>query len=322
MQRSTLWPAGARSTRRLPGLTMLMTLLTATAVLLAVVAPAAEAAFPGRNGRIAYEQYLPSSNTFELRTMKADGSSVKTVAKNAFEPALSPNGKKIAYVKAVKGAPQIFTMNADGANKKQLTDFTNGADEPAWSPNGKRIVYVRYGASASTIWHMSASTGGDRQRVVGTTDPQGRQWYPGAPAWSPNGKRIAFVGMPNGPGTGVVYTITPTGSGLTRLTPLKAFAGLPEWSPDGARIAYAVTSPERGTSAIHTMKPDGSSKVKVVDVRYGYGHAWSPDGKRIVFSRSSTDGASHTLHTVRPNGTGLTLVKKGFIFAPSWQPLP
>jgi TolB protein len=297
-------------------------MLLTTALVMAVVAPAAEAAFPGRNGRIAYEQYLPSTDSFELRTMRADGTGVKTVARNAFEPAYSPDGKHIAYARLVRGQPQIFTMRADGSGKTQLTDFTHGANEPAWSPNGKRIAYVRYGADSSSIWHMNATTGRDRKRLVTASDAQGRNWFPGTPAWSPNGKRVAFSAAPGGSGTLVIYTLRLSDGAISRLTPVMSLSVDPEWSPDGTRIAYGRVHAERGTVALYTMKPNGDGKTKVVDAGFGYQHAWSPDGKLIVLSRTNSTGGARGLYTVRPNGTNLKLVKKGHLFAPSWQPRP
>jgi Tol biopolymer transport system component len=57
------------------------------------------------------------------------------------DPTLSPDGKNIAFSSSRDGGSRIYTMNADGSNKKQLTKNNDFECAPGWSPNGKKIVF-------------------------------------------------------------------------------------------------------------------------------------------------------------------------------------
>ncbi|HLK27753.1 MAG TPA: S9 family peptidase [Puia sp.] len=73
-----------------------------------------------------------------------DGSSSPkelTVKEGASQPAWSPDGKQLAFVRAVDGKPQIFTLSFDGGEPLQLTHFRYGAGTPKWSPDGKQILF-------------------------------------------------------------------------------------------------------------------------------------------------------------------------------------
>src|SRR2546421_171659 len=87
--------------------------------------------------------------------------------------------------------------------------------------------------------------------------------YPGNPAWSPDGTKIAFRGYPPTPSGRAllhVYTVNPDGTGLTNLTSDFSQAGAPDWSPDGKRIAF-YGSPDPSTLELYSMNSDGTDRV-------------------------------------------------------------
>lgn len=61
---------------------------------------------------------------------------------NDFEPAWSPDGKKIAFSSNRDGALEIYVVNVDGTGRTRLTDNTEAASHPAWSPDGAKIVFA------------------------------------------------------------------------------------------------------------------------------------------------------------------------------------
>jgi dipeptidyl aminopeptidase/acylaminoacyl peptidase len=81
----------------------------------------------------------------QLFIVPMDGSSAPIALTNkesAGQPAWSPNGKQLAFVRTVEGKPQIFILSFDGGEPIQLTKFKYGAGSPKWSPDGKKILFT------------------------------------------------------------------------------------------------------------------------------------------------------------------------------------
>jgi TolB protein len=135
---------------------------------------------------------------------------------------------------------------------------------------------------------------------------KGRGWRDYEPAWSPDGRRIAFTRNADCYCAGRIFVMRANGRGIRRLTDGR-FDESPEWSPDGRLIAY---SSQRG---LKVMRPDGSHERRVA--RFGdVGEVdWSPDGRRLAFARD------RFVWTARWNDGGgeRRLVRGG---DPDWSP--
>jgi hypothetical protein len=185
----------------------------------------------------------------------------------------------------------IVAMNADGSGRVQLTSGEYNDYGPDVSPDGSRIVFMRDGLRDPTWWlsetHVMNADGTGVARLVPapTYDP----------AWSPDGRSIAFVGV-GGHWGGWIHVMGADGSGRTALTRPDEFPGVeqgwPAWSPDGTRIAF--TRVELGSFgqrlSIGVMQADGAGATVLLqgDPWGPDGPVWSPDGSRIAF----TDGGS------------------------------
>ena len=146
-----------------------------------------------------------------------------------------------------------------------------------------------------------------------------------APAWSPDGKRIAFVSLRQD-SFGEIYVMNADGSGVRRLTESGGIDTSPTWSKDGKRIAF-VSMRNDPAGDIYAMNDDGSGVSRVTDAAgTDADPSWSPDGKQIAFV-SARDGASDQttdLYVVTLDGLQVTRLTNESVDTdvrePSWAP--
>ena len=138
------------------------------------------------------------------------------------------------------------------------------------------------------------------------------------PAWSPDGRRIAFAS--DGDGTHRIYDIyvmNADGSGVTRLTNDPVTAWGPAWSPDGTKIAFE--SYRDGNGEIYVMNPDGSAVTNLThDPADDAWPAWSPDGAKIAFAREN-ESYKDEIYVMSPDGSGVTRLSDSGR-EPAWKP--
>jgi Tol biopolymer transport system component len=282
-----------------------------------------------RNGLIAYD-HVGNRDRLQIYTVTAAGTRRRPLTfghrYSSYDPAYSPGGKRIVFVRASKHATDLWTMNANGTRQRRLTT-TAGIDEidPAWSPDGKQIAFaVESPLGQQGIWVVDAH-GQNRLQLTNGADAN--------PSWSPDGTEIAF--QRNDPATQIdTILVVPSGGGTT--TTLSSDPGAsdlePAWSPDGSRILFVSDRPDQIQLDLWVMNADGSGVQRVTNTtgRDETDPVWSPDGRRIAYSANGAfHGASSSqLYVSKANGTDRRILTHAcgecaFVNDdPSWQPLP
>jgi TolB protein len=304
--------------------------LAFSAILLHLPGSSAQAAFPGKNGRIAFMR------SGRVWTMEADGSSQKSLHWGV-SPAWSPHGTRIAF--SSYRSSGIVVVDADGSNERTLAygknrDITN----PRWSPSGRQLVFNGFAFQVDDGSHdayriMIANSDDGRITFVAPVPfPHKRMSHP---TWSPRGDRIAFVVGPynyHHHHSSEVFTMTPEGEDLRRLTDNRADEVDLDWSPDGSQLLYVRSrehshhTPHRIESDIAVMRRNGQDvSILTHTKRNERSAAFSPNGKRIVFERCCY-GHSETseIFVMRADGTHVVRLtfNEEWDWLPDWQPIP
>ena len=147
------------------------------------------------------------------------------------------------------------------------------------------------------------------------------------PAWSPNGKKIAFTTNRedvNGDGLrdNSIYTMNADGSNQTRLTPNIEHARQPSWSPDGSKIAFTYV--DSGLMGIASINTDGTGFTRLVEEPVGGAlpgwSSWSPDGSKIAFmTHRDNNWEIYSMNTDGGNQTNITN-NSALDQQPRWSP--
>ncbi len=201
---------------------------------------------------------------------------------------------QIAFVSNRTGVAQLYVINVDGSNLHPITNVPDGACQPSWSPDGKRLVFISPCAWSkefyqttypdSTLYTIRADGTGLQQLL---TEPGGDF----DPAWSPDGKHIAFTSLRDG--YMQIYSYNLTDQSLVRLTetPKNEETRQPAWSPSSNQLLYVLK--RFGAYQIFAMTDLGQNPIQIARRGTQYWDllpAWAPDGETIYFSERPSDG--------------------------------
>ena len=301
----------------------------------------------------------PSS---ELVIESIDGTALRRVpivpdySWDSFRPsyALSPDGSRVAWMKPIREigienpdgsgevdgrAVELWVTPLDGGPAIRMAPVSDDHNEsygpPIWSPDGQHIAFsgsvadFSSGPSHRSAVYVVDVDGGAIRRL--TTRPAvGADGI----SWSPDGRYIAYVGLPDGtalPETDEedplyvdppldVFVIGADGTGDRNVTDSPASENRPDWSPDGLRLGFKVSS-DGDQDRIATMRMDGAIPLaEPVTGPPSPWFVWSPDGTQILWLDSTS-----TFHTVDRDferySKTLDSIDGLILCTPSWQRL-
>jgi TolB protein len=286
------------------------------------LAYAAPAATPANSAAILAQTRIAFVHGHQIYTMGSDGSSpmgLTSGTRGASDPAWSPDGAKIAYQAydpTVSHWP-IYTMLAGGTGLTRVGTGTTDDGSPSWSPDGTKIAYSAQDSTGYIqVWVMTAGGASPHRISDGTTNDV-------SPSWSPDGTKIAFQRFDTVVGHWQIYTMTPTGGSIKRVTSLLTGNDLsqPAWSPDGSKIAISFF--DGAQNNIYVLRSDGLDYQQITsDSAFDYSPCYSPDGTKIAFQRLDTGVGHDQIYVISADGTGEHRISDGQMNddLPNWGP--
>ena len=207
---------------------------------------------------------------------------------------------------------EVFVMNDDGSEPRNLSRHPAHESEPAWSPDGRKVAFLSRRDGGQEIYVVNADGSGLRRLTRSPNRELG-------PAWSPDGRKIAFRRAKMA--TVELYVMNADGSGQRRLTDTKAAwspGGGNPWSPDGRMLAFS--SKRDGNWDLHVINADGSGQRNLTrNPAREWFRTWLPGG-RILFS--SDRDSNSDFYVIDADGSGLRNLSRDWGRAVSRGPWP
>ena len=208
--------------------------------------------------------------TFEffsnIYVMNSNGTAVRqlTFTNNNDEPAISPDGTKVAFSSTRNGNTDIYVVNADGTNTRRVTTHPVREGNPSFSPDGTQLLYESYRSGSFGLPNIY------RINIDGTNETRLTNYLEFEARFSPNGTRITYAGrIPPGNNFAEIFVMNADGTNVMQLTNLNSNTlsqAMPSFSLDGTLISFTrrVPNPGGGSSnQIFVMNANGSNVRQV-----------------------------------------------------------
>ena len=245
------------------------------------------------------------------------------LVENAFNPAYSPRGDRLAFDASWAGARRIWTADSTGRNPRQVTSDSSEAvvhTGPRWSPDGSKLAFRRIEKIKSDIVVVDLVS----QRLTRITDDNVLDMDP---VWARDQSQIYFASSRGG---GLnLWRVPINANGQPTDAPAQLTTGAgddiePTVSPDGSRLVFAVrginsdlwrlpVAPGRGDTT-------GGPEALVATTRVESRGAWSPDGRTVAFNSDRLGEMNIWLHGIADSAERQLTHGPGGDYQPNWAP--
>jgi TolB protein len=222
-----------------------------------------------------------------------------------------PFGTTIAFSSKIGRFKELFSMDLDGSNLRQLTNDKGLVMSPAWSPRGDKISYTTYKLRMPDLFVIDANSRKVSQVTKGPPLEMGAKF-------SRDGSTL--LGSRSIDGESDIILMGLDGSVIKRLTQSNGAIDVsPDWSPDESRVVFC--SNRGGGPQIYIMGRDGGAakRISYVNSNYCTSPSWSPKGDKIAFV-CRADGGFQVFVANTEGGEALQLTSSGDNEDPDWSP--
>jgi len=191
-------------------------------------------------------------------------------------PAWSPDGRKIVFADRASGNSEVFLMNADGSDLRNLTNEPLPDTNPTFSPDGSEIIFVRDFYGTGRLFRMNPD-GSNQRRLTEN------QAYEMSPAFSPDGSRLAFAGDREGRGLDIFTLDFADPNNENLLVARRFHDSQAAFSPDGKRLAFVASSD--GNTEIYLINTDGTGLFRLTHSKAEEtAPQFTADGEKLIFA--------------------------------------
>jgi TolB protein len=240
----------------------------------------------------------------EIYTCDYDGKNVLQLTHDnaiSVSPALSPDGKKLAYTGYQSGYADIYLIDLGTGARNRIIKFPGTNSGAAFSPDGGHIACTLSKDGNPEIY-VTGINGDSPRRLTRTRGAES------SPTWSPNGSEIIYSSDEKG--SPQLYRISAGGGSGRLLSTGFGYNTEPNWSPDGKKVVFNVRS---GGFEVAVLDLDsGSTRIASSE---GESPTWGPNSRHIIFARGT---GLYLLDTVTGHETRL-VGDLGRISEPTWS---
>jgi WD40 repeat protein len=223
------------------------------------------------------------------------------------DPAVSPDGRRIAFVSTRDGNEEIYVADAVTGEVHRLTRDARPDRRPAWAPHGRSIAW-QSGPHGEADLYVMLADGQAKRRVAGGPGDDSD------PTWSPDGNRIAFSSTRSG--RRQLWAVPALGGEPVQLAQIPGRVRAPAWGPGGLRIAFALES-GAGSDIWALSLGDGRLRKFTRGPGWDSRPDWSPRGTHIAFARA-TAGRSSIWVVGTDGAPGHPVAGSGALADPDW----